>query len=529
MRKFVAVLLTLSLLLPLPAFAADQGDLLQKIEALSKELDRLKQQMQEMQGRDEVKEQRITVVERKAEAAAEPSWLEIGGDYRFRFDSLSGKVHDYVQYTGTSGISMGGFTFFASGVNGFDVKNDTILLNRFGLNLKAKATEDIQVKARLVMYKIFGRESADPVIDSFFADKSGIFDGNIGHVPQDNTLRVDQVYATWSNVFGAPVWFSVGRRPSTDGIPANLKENRERIGSAGVPASLINYAFDGGTIGYAPDIDALPGVYAKFCYGRGYEEGYRTEGQDNIVKDVEFIGLNLVPYDTDTLHIELQYDRAFNLFSNMPDQTSGMFTNVVTNVGDVDQYGLVVTGKIEKLGPGDLNLFGSVALSKTHPNNNVLSLPFGTVGGQTFNAGFGLMYDEGNKKSRTGHAYWVGARYDYKPTGTKIGAEYNYGSKYWLAFTPASDDLWTSKVGTHGSVYEVYLIQSLNKKPIAKRGDAFIRAGFQYYKFDYTGSNNWMGEPKKISDLSTSDVNGTQLFAPLKNAKDFYMTFDVIF
>jgi len=48
MKKFLAVLLSLSFLLPLPAFAADQGDLLQKIEALSKELDRLKQQMQEM-------------------------------------------------------------------------------------------------------------------------------------------------------------------------------------------------------------------------------------------------------------------------------------------------------------------------------------------------------------------------------------------------------------------------------------------------------------------------------------------------
>ncbi|MDI6801588.1 MAG: hypothetical protein QMD01_05995 [Thermodesulfovibrionales bacterium] len=42
MRNFLAILLSLSLFLPLPAFAADQADLLQKLEALSKELDRLK-------------------------------------------------------------------------------------------------------------------------------------------------------------------------------------------------------------------------------------------------------------------------------------------------------------------------------------------------------------------------------------------------------------------------------------------------------------------------------------------------------
>jgi hypothetical protein len=60
MKKFLAVLLSLSLLLPLPAIAADQAGLLQKIDALSKELDRLKQQMQEMQKKDEAREERIT-------------------------------------------------------------------------------------------------------------------------------------------------------------------------------------------------------------------------------------------------------------------------------------------------------------------------------------------------------------------------------------------------------------------------------------------------------------------------------------
>jgi hypothetical protein len=97
MKKFLAVLLSLSFLLPLPTFAADQGDLLQKIDALSKELDRLKQQMQEMQKKETAKEERITVVEKKAEEAASawPSWLEISGDYRGRFDYLKGTVHDH--------------------------------------------------------------------------------------------------------------------------------------------------------------------------------------------------------------------------------------------------------------------------------------------------------------------------------------------------------------------------------------------------------------------------------------------------
>src|SRR5271157_3989452 len=92
-QKFLAVLLSLSFLLPLPAFAVDQGDLMQKIDQLSKELDRLKQQMMEMQSKETVKEERITNVEKKTdEQAAASSWFTIGGDYRARMDSLHGST-----------------------------------------------------------------------------------------------------------------------------------------------------------------------------------------------------------------------------------------------------------------------------------------------------------------------------------------------------------------------------------------------------------------------------------------------------
>lgn len=180
----------------------------------------------------------------------------------------------------------------------------------------------------------------------------------------------------------------------------------------------------------------------------------------------------------------------------------------------------------------NFNLFGAVGLSKTHPNNNKFT--FGIDNNlddradQTY--GVGLLYDQ-EKKSRTGYVIYLGARYDIKSKGTKIGVEYNRGSKYCITFAPAADDIWTSKLGTRGDIYEFYIIQELNKKPIAKRGKAFFRLGYQYYNFKYTGSNSWLGEPKKISDLTTNDfMNGNaQMFQPLKNAHDIYLTFDVLF
>ena len=160
-------------------------------------------------------------------------------------------------------------------------------------------------------------------------------------------------------------------------------------------------------------------------------------------------------------------------------------------------------------------------MSVTHPNDNVSG-----------NAGFeglmtGAFFNPEAPTSKTGYAAYVGARYDLDASRTKLGFEYNHGSKNWITFAPAADDMWTSKLGTRGDVYEAYLIQELNLKPISSYlSKVFFRVGYQYYNFDYTGSNNWVGAPVKISGIQPNDM---MLLTPLKNAQDIYGTFEVKF
>jgi hypothetical protein len=438
-----------------------------------------------------------------AAAADDTSWLQIGGDYRFRYDMLKGTVPSYMDtgmITGTLGPQ-----------NGYSVKNDALMLNRFGLNLKAEAMEDVTVKARLLMYKVFGHETSTPIQGQYFGDRAmGTNDGTVGHVPSDNALRVDYAYATVSNIFDAPAWFSVGRRPSTGGIPSNVRQNQEKMGTAGIPSIMVDYAFDGMTVGFAPDIEALPGAYAKLCYGKGFDSGFvNTTG--TTLKDTDFLGFNVVPYDTDKMHIELQWQKGWNIFDMPSDGVSAFGTTGPSeNLGDIDWIGGVITSKL-----GPLILFLSAAQSKTDPNSNTF-----------FNntTPWGLLWT-GTKESHTGTAVYLGGRYDIASTKTKIGAEYNHGSQYWIGMVPAADDIWTSKLGTRGSVYELYLIQELNRNPISKKGKAFVRLGYQYYKFDYTGSNFWIGAPTKMSDVAAVP----QILVPIKDAKDLYFTFDVQF
>ncbi len=448
-----------------------------------------------------------------AAAADDMSWLQIGGDYRFRYDALKGTVHDYVQLT-PSGTAVG--------VDGYEVKNGSLLLNRFGLNLRAEALEDVVVKARFIMYKVWGQETDTAATGNFFSDRFGPpNDGTVGHVPQDSTLRVDYAYATVSNLFGAPMWFSVWRRPSTGGIPGNIRQDQEKIGTAGVPNILVDYAFDGATLGVAPYIESLPGAFVKLCYGRGFDTGFQRFGDS--LENTDFYGINVALLDTASTHVELQYQKGVNIFDRPSDGsvmtsptgtggTTAVTFPVSTDLGDIDWLGGVSMGKV-----GGLNLFASAAQSKTKPN------------GQLSNGTAGLLFDAGTPPAgQTGYAAYLGGRYDFS-SGTKIGAEYNHGSRYWVGMVPAGDDIWTSKLGTRGDVYEVYFIQELNRKPISKRGKALVRVGYQYYKFDFTGSNNWVGAPQKISELTTTDTSKAQFFAPLKDAKDLYFIFDVLF
>ncbi|QOX79264.1 DUF3373 domain-containing protein [Trichlorobacter lovleyi] len=548
MRKVNKLLLSTVLALAIPAGAmAAEADLQVKIDKLSQQMEDLKGQVQRIEDKSLGK------------------WLQIGGSYQFRMDSLHGKTEAYTDAYGTmmnlqnyaqmqyltgnaapynllstvmAYNNYGAISSFMTPANVAALQammgtagmvqvpagkpqNETLYTNKFALDLKAKATKDVTVNVKLGMYKVFGSQD-DTAINgnAYFADRVGIFDGVLGHVPSSSYLNVDRAYATWSNIMDQPVWLSVGRRPSTDGAPTNLKSNNERPGNGGTPALLVNYAFDGMTLGYAPDIDMLPGFYAKVCYGRGFDSGYH-QATSNSLKDTDMLGVAIIPVDTDPLRVWFQWNRGFNIF-DFPVMKNTAFGDTApsTNLGSIDWFGLGGMSTLKKVGPGDLNFFVDGGLSVTHPTQAVSA-----------NAGFqglltgGFMNPEA-PSDKTGYAVFAGVRYDL-PTKTKLGFEFNYGSKNWITFSPAADDMWTSKVGTRGKVYEPYVIQELDLKPISSVfAKAFFKLGYQFYDFEYTGSNNWVGAPMKISDVT---ANTMLLQAPVKSAHDIYGTFEVHF
>ncbi len=560
--QLVLMVFVAALLLPVATHAADDA-LVKKIDALTQELMDLKSQV------------------KKVDDKSIGKWLTIGGDYRFRLDSLHGETVSYTNaptfmgalqrdavmagffanpqtqamlgttsYAGVAGLTpammmtnimnyltapataggagltpalaqarlqaLGGAAYSQA----YKPKNETLYTNKFDLDLHAKATQDVTVNVKLNMYKSFGSENDSQVTGNYFPDRVGVFDGTLSHLPSSSLLNVDRAYATWSNIAEQPVWFSVGRRPSTNGAPSNLRLNNERPGNGGTPALLVDYAFDGMTLGYAPDIEMLPGAYAKVCYGRGFDSGIKKS--TNSIKDTDMLGVAVIPVDTDPLRVWLQWNRGFNIFDFPVMNNTSAFGNTSpsVNLGSIDWYGIGAMSTLKNIGPGTLNFFADLGLSITHPNDKVSA----NAGFQGLGTG-GFLSPE-NPNDKKGWAVYAGVRYDL-PSKTKIGFEFNHGTKNWITFAPAADDLWTSKVGTRGNVYEPYVIQELNLKPISSHfSKAFFKIGYQYYDFEYTGSNNWVGAPVKISSVKSSDM---LLLAPMKVAHDVYATFEVHF
>ncbi|MBI5408010.1 MAG: DUF3373 family protein [Nitrospirae bacterium] len=500
MKYFLAGLIVFLLILPSASFADEKEELLRKMEGLTKELEKLKQQVDEIKTKDTQQEEKFKEVEKKADKASEISRFTLSGDYRFRVDSVRVKFPAQHTYMG-----------FGSDES-FTAKNDSIMTHRFRFNISAQATEHIGFVGRLAMFKVGGGQTStslssgnDPMF-GIFPHNGMLFDGNTGHLATDNVLRVDRAYVNWASM---PFAFSVGRRPSTGGPPTHLRQNTERDG---VPLGLgIDYAFDGVVAGYFHNKPISGNL--KLCYGRGFESGFKGVASSKV-DDVDFFGFNWEADDSGkNLFLQLQGFKAFDLM-DVPEIQS--FVNQTrfpsTNLGDLYHLTGLLMHKFK-----NVDWFISSGLSKTDPKAQSA-------------AGFGsLLTDPGDPDldPKTGYALYAGLRVPITQLRSKMGLEYNYGSKNWVTLTPASDDLISSKLATRGSVYEAYWIWDIPDKPISRFAKAFIRIGYQYYDFDYSGSGLWLGEPKKTSEINTTTVK--PLFPAAKSMQDIYASFDVYF
>lgn len=561
-KRTLGLILAALMLVPACAFAAPStADLARQIEMLTQQLSALQEQVAEVQETADASADSVELLEEGSVKWDEASRFEFFGDYRFRMDysdtetkehwsaqTVAGAMSDFGMDTSSPAainqsaqtfeflaanpgfITMDGSTFPFAGMPAMSTgdllkmlgytmtpknsyKNDILYTNRFRLGMKAKVSENLEFKGRLAMYKAWGMQENPTTNGPYMFNSFSEMDGQTTRQPSDSALRVDRAYINWTNVADLPVWFSVGRRPTTDGPPAQLRQNTGK--RMATPVNFMDYAFDGATLGAVFDNPFEFMGYSKirFCYGRGFEAGPTDD--DTELDDMDFGGLSWDIINKGDRFMNIQSFLAANIV-NVP---SGVdFPNLLSggmleteNLGDIYHTSFVYMDKA-----ADLDYFVAGGWSRTDPDGHDAM-------------GSSLLVSWGDDlEQKDGYCVYGGVRYSLEDMGLKFGLEYNYGTKNWISMTPAHDDMTQAKLATRGHVGEIYMIWDLPVGDlISDKCAAFMRLGYQHYEYDYSGSGNWLGAPADMDELD--NPFNAQFFPAIDKMDQVYLTMEASF
>lgn len=405
------------------------------------------------------------------------------------------------------------------GVNDESVTNSALFTSRLRLDIKSRPTRSLSFVGRLSAAKVFGDSTG---VKWFNGGPNAItMDGNVHSTGSDSALRVERAFVTYfGDIGGTGYHFSLGRRPALGGAPSEFSISSMVGGSP--MAHGINWQFDGASLGFdLSDMTGIDGANFKLCWGMAFESGVGSGNSYSMsynsdVEDMQFAGWIANLYEDEDTKIVNMYTHGFNV-------TDG-FTGLVVQPFTLTGFDFDNDGKYDQY---QMDANTGAYISRTEPTANIGSLDIVTLLGQTkieelaffadmamsyakpsgisanpllqFTGTDGLLNSNGEQHNRTGYSIWAGVKTEL-PWQATVGFEYNYGSKYWLAFTGGEDNPAGSKLATRGSVYELFY----NHPMIGNK--LILSLGLQYYDYEYSGSGNPMGEPVKISEMTALDT-----------------------
>ena len=526
----------------------DFGSENSKLRKMEQRLDDLEEKLQQKQDTassksEEIKnlKERISRAERHGSAdkvelslEMEPRFWSIQmQDVRTSYPKLKNFIGNNPRFSGDADSIQNRFT--AMDPNKVDAENDVVRSLRFRLRMDSQVSDNLRFAGRLAAYKVWGDSTGINFNKAGMQDIT--MDGTSASNPHGNTMRLERAYFVYDNKFGQVPWYiSLGRRPSTEGPPLQYKKNRSTVGGSPY-AHIINWEFDGASLHFGlEEVTGIPGADIKFCYGSAFESQYGTTSAftaDPAMDDVDLYGVIGTLYERyyfrqDT-EVKLSYNYAyapdipdgFTGLTVMPftvkkDPSSGNYTfspnsgmyvsrtEPTTSLGEWHAATMLMQANAME---GNLDLFLSGAWSHTKAENISQNPMYEMLG-------LSLLSSGGDLEEHDGYSLYTGGRYNMESIGTKLGLEYNYGSKYWFNFTGAEDNLIGSKLATRGHVVEPYLIKSIQGE------NFFLKLGTQQYWFQNSGSGNPLGEPKDVEDVNGMD----SIFPVIEKMQQYYLS-----
>lgn len=476
-----------ALLLLTPLLLLANSDMQDRILHLEYEIDNLKKEMRYHQ--DDLDE-RMPIIE-SIEKKSILDKLNFSPELELRFDKMDYKIGEIAGET-TAIYNDDAGMLGEQRRDEFSKDFDIATTIRFRLNMDAQLAENINFHGRMVF-----------ATSSQSYQRLCILSRDIKSVESGSAFDVDRAYIdfTQNSSSESAFTFSFGLLPTTAGTPMQFAQNNRR--NSMFPALV----FDMNTYGMIGtqkinNNTFIRGILAKAYTMRAsfYPYQCNRENIDNanvlgLYSDMKFnfIGKSLLSFGINMLHDLKAHPY---LGPDVGSSDSHVLGNMIT-------FGLGLD--IQKIAKKDLTVFIHTALSNPHGNGEIDDYQIvnqtegTTISGLT---GFSEAdYAQGSMLKEDGYSLYFGTKYDISKT-LNMGAEYNYGSKYWFSATQGAVDMY-NKLATRGHVGEVYALWKLHK-------NMHTKLGYMYSKENYTGSGWHFGEPaekdatQKIAYLSVN-------------------------
>ena len=456
---------------------ASETELLKRIEALENELITLKTLAKE---NSEEIEGNLSILE-KIEKKSILDKLNLSPEMEIRVDQFDYKVGNIV---GENTLIHGGDYDDQTRRTNYTKHFDPATYIKFRINMDAEIDNQLSFHGNLLFATssqshqricILSRDIKSQTSTSAFDVERAYFD----YTPDKHS----------ANAFT----LSAGLLPTTGGSPMQFAQGTKR--KSMFPALV----FDMNTYGLIAtqklaDNTFIRAIIAKAYTLRAnfYPYQCNRENIDNanvlgLYTDTKFnfLGRSLLSFGVNILHD----------FKAHPYLGPDVDSSDAKILGNMFTFGLGID--IEKFLDQDITIFAHTALSNPHPNGQeddyqILSSTLAeqqaglTAAGIT---GFSeAPYAQGTMIQKNGYSVYLGGKYEISNT-INIGAEYNYGSKYWFSATQGAEDMY-NKLATRGHVGEIYGMWKFHKNLQTK-------IGYMYSKEEYTGSGWHFGEPAK--------------------------------
>jgi len=461
------------------------------VEQLQKQVEMLQKQLQALQAQLKEVKQNQQKVEKKVEKQNERYYSKVSPivanthlffsyDLRTTMDKINEKTSD-----------------------GKNHKN-TIFTNRVILTGVAQPSENLKANLVLQANNIFGmnRENGP------FQNVSWVS----SETPDDTNIRVKEAYFNYWFGPDNGFMFSAGRRPATNGYPANLRENDRPESPL---AHLVNMEFDGFSFQIGNPILAKLsdkfsdwGTSFKVCAGRGYSSSIGKWNSNlglNYTKDalenMDFAGFILVPYDDGQYSLKTESIWAWHVQGYQFKKDANSSGTTMKDFGDYFGFNAVfaANGIGDEISDflDDSKAFISYAFTKTNPNGE-----------------YAYIDNKNNTKvqaqSHTGYSIWAGFDVPGFRDNDRFGLSFVHGSKYFRAMTYGEDTLVGSIAAVRGNAYDMYY-----HAQIIPHLTAGLRA--TYLDYQHPGSDAFFG-----MNMDPDTYTNTKYNLPyVKKATDF--------